>query len=72
MKNCDICGTVILGGYENEGGFPAPEGFTSHARTGKNKITDTCNPCGYTIRHKVDEAVKDAVRTAVESLRGMK
>ncbi len=69
MVRCDVCGNIIMGGYENEGGFPAPDGFISRARDGKDKITDTCNPCGYTIRGHVDEVVKEAVKRAIENLR---
>ena len=65
MINCDVCGTVILGGYENEGGFPAPEGFTSRAKAGKVTITDTCNPCGFTIRGHLDEVLMVAIKVAV-------
>jgi len=50
-----------MGGYENEGGFPAPDGFQSKASPQKGIIQDTCNPCGFAIRQEVREAVKRAI-----------
>jgi hypothetical protein len=63
MIRCDICANIIMGGYENEGGFPAPPGFKSKAVSGKEKIENTCVPCGTAIRIRISEAVESAINS---------
>ena len=60
--HCDVCGTVLLGGYENEGGFPTPNGFVSKSPYGgRNKIENTCTPCGSTIANEIKNTIKNVV-----------
>ena len=67
--HCDVCGKVLLGGYENEGGFPTPDGFISKSPYGsRNEIENTCNPCGFAI----GDAIKITINSVVEKLRKAK
>jgi hypothetical protein len=59
--HCDVCGTVLLGAYENEGGFPTPDGFISKSPYPRNSIENTCTPCGSTITNEIKNTIKNVV-----------
>jgi hypothetical protein len=60
--HCDVCGTILLGGWENEGGFPTPDGFVSKSpHGGRGRIENTCTPCGSIISNEIKITIKNVV-----------
>jgi len=58
---CDVCGTMLMSAYENEGGFPTPDGFISKSPYGRGRLDDTCTDCGLIIKNEIKKTVKNVV-----------
>lgn len=56
--HCDVCGTLLMAAYENEGPFGVGSGFRSLAPSGGDKIRNSCEPCGQRLRKATQEAAR--------------
>ena len=59
--HCDVCGVRLLSARENEGGFPAPDGFISKSPYGKGELENTCAHCGITITNEIKKTIGNVV-----------